>query len=176
MVLSDTIHGRKYLQQLVTHHTSGQMKIAPEHTEDRILSLMGKPSADRLMNFTQLFNEITQEANKEQYLTYYLIAAHPGCSDQDMRNLKRFATHKLHISPEQVQIFTPTPSTYSSVMYYTGMDPFTHKPIFVERNLKKKQRQKDVLVTKPGLPSPQLRPQHKLSSIRTKRSSRVRPK
>ena len=176
MVLSDTLHGRKYLQQLVTYHTSGQMKIAPEHTEDRILRLMGKPPADRLMKFTQLFNEITQAVNKEQYLTYYLIAAHPGCSDQDMRNLKRFATQKLHISPEQVQIFTPTPSTYSSVMYYTGMDPFTHKPIFVERNLKKKQRQKDVLVTKLGLPSTQLRKQQKLPSLRTRRSSRVHPK
>jgi radical SAM superfamily enzyme YgiQ (UPF0313 family) len=82
---------------------------------------------------------------KKQYLTYYMIAAHPGCTEEDMRRLKIFASQKLKVTPEQVQIFTPTPSTYSSLMYYTEMDPFTRQPIFVEKDLGRKTRQKQIV-------------------------------
>jgi radical SAM superfamily enzyme YgiQ (UPF0313 family) len=91
---------------------------------------------------------LTRAARKEQYLTYYLIAAHPGCTEKDMRALKRFASRDLKINPRQVQIFTPTPSTYSSLMYYTEMDPFTGEPLFVEKDLMRKERQKSILVRK----------------------------
>jgi uncharacterized radical SAM protein YgiQ len=148
LVLGDSLHGRQYLQQLVSHHISGQMKIAPEHSEERVLNLMGKPDLSSLEQFIHWFDQINHEVGKEQFLTYYLIAAHPGCTDQDMRNLRRFATHKFGIIPEQIQIFTPTPSTFSSVMYYTGLDPFTRQPIFVEKNLKRKERQKLILGAK----------------------------
>ena len=77
-----------------------------------------------------------------------MIAAHPGCSAQDMLRLKPFASQKLQVNPEQVQIFTPTPSTYSSLMYYTEMDPFTRQPVFVEKDPRRKERQKDVLTRK----------------------------
>jgi len=146
LVLADQKNGRAYLRDLVRHHTSGQMKVAPEHTQDRILRRMGKPGTAVLLRFRDLFTRLTKEARKEQYLTYYLIAAHPGCTERDMRDLKRFASRQLQINPRQVQIFTPTPSTYSSLMYYTEMDPFSGKQLFVEKDLVRKERQKSILV------------------------------
>jgi radical SAM superfamily enzyme YgiQ (UPF0313 family) len=90
---------------------------------------------------------MTRNAGKEQFLTYYLIAAHPGCTDDDMENMKQFTSEKLKINPEQVQIFCPAPSTYSALMYYTGTDPFTGKAIFVEKNMLNKERQKSIVVS-----------------------------
>ncbi|MFN2242774.1 MAG: YgiQ family radical SAM protein, partial [Anaerolineae bacterium] len=148
LVLADQKHGARYLRDVVRHHTSGQMKVAPEHTQDHVLQRMGKPGAAVLVRFRDLFTGLTRAARKEQYLTYYLIAAHPGCTDKDMRALKRFASRDLKINPRQVQIFTPTPSTYSSLMYYTEMDPFTGEPLFVEKDLVRKERQKSILVRK----------------------------
>jgi uncharacterized radical SAM protein YgiQ len=149
MVMADEKCGIPYLKEVVNHHVSGQMKIAPEHTEPYILKLMGKPSSQSLKSFKEQFEKLSREARKEQYLTYYLIAAYPGCSNSDMRKLKEYATSNLHISPEQVQVFTPTPSTYASVMYYTEIDPFTGNKIFVEKNLHNKNYQKELVTTKP---------------------------
>ncbi|MBN1814884.1 MAG: YgiQ family radical SAM protein [Anaerolineae bacterium] len=148
LVLADEEHGLPYLREVVQHHTSGQMKIAPEHTQDHVLRRMGKPGQDILLQFRDLFYKLTKAARKKQFLTYYLIAAHPGCAERDMQALKRFASRHLKINPEQVQIFTPTPSTYSSLMYHTEMDPFTGENLFVEKELTKKQRQKNILVKK----------------------------
>jgi uncharacterized radical SAM protein YgiQ len=153
MVLGDLHCGRQYLKEVITHHVSGQMKVAPEHSEDQVLHLMGKPGKTSLLKFKEMFDQITQAAGKEQYLTYYLIAAHPGCSEQDMQRLKELTSQKLKVNPEQVQIFTPTPSTYSSVMYYTGLDPFTRQPIFVEKDLRRKERQKNILIRKAAQPT-----------------------
>jgi uncharacterized radical SAM protein YgiQ len=149
MVMADKEHGIEYLRQVAQNHTSGQMKIAPEHTDPVVLALMGKPPVKSLIRYKEAFDRLSREAGKEQYLTYYLIAAYPGCSDREMKNLKEFATHELHIAPEQVQVFTPTPSTYASVMYYTETDPFTGKPIFVEKNLQRKEKQKELVTAKP---------------------------
>jgi uncharacterized radical SAM protein YgiQ len=148
MILSDQVCGEQYLRELIEHHVSGQMKVAPEHSEDNVLHLMGKPGKSELVQFKAMFDRITQQSGKKQYLTYYLIAAHPGCTEQDMHNLKRFTSQKLRINPEQVQVFTPTPSTYASLMYYTEMDPFTRQPIFVEKELRRKERQKEIVVKK----------------------------
>lgn len=150
MVMADGKCGIPYLKEVVNHHVSGQMKIAPEHTEPYILKLMGKPSQQSLKAFKDQFNKLSKDAGKEQYLTYYLIAAYPGCSNADMRKLKEYALTNLQISPEQVQVFTPTPSTYASVMYYTEMDPFTGNKIFVEKNLHNKSYQKELITTKPA--------------------------
>ncbi|GAP21848.1 YgiQ family radical SAM protein [Leptolinea tardivitalis] len=150
LIQADGTHGRAYLQEIVEHHVSGQLKVAPEHTEDHILAKMGKPGRASLLQFKKDFDLLTAQVGKKQFLTYYLIAAHPGCTDEDMRHLKRFASQELHISPEQVQIFTPTPSTYSSLMYYTEMDPFTLKPLFVEKDTLRKERQKMIVVEKPA--------------------------
>jgi uncharacterized radical SAM protein YgiQ len=149
MVLADRKHGQAYLEEVVKHHVSGQMKVAPEHSEDHILRRMGKPSTAALLRFKERFDSLNQTLGKRQFLTYYMIAAYPGCSEKDMLKLKEFASQSLHIFPEQVQIFTPTPSTYGSVMYYTEMDPFTREKIFVEKDAFKKERQKVLLVVKP---------------------------
>jgi uncharacterized radical SAM protein YgiQ len=149
LVLSDREYGEQYLQEVVEHHVSGQMKVAPEHTETGVLKAMGKPGPESLLRFKESFDRMTRKVGKQQFLTYYLIAAHPGCTEADMRELKRFASERLKTSPEQVQIFLPAPSTYSSVMYYTGMDPFSGKPVFVEKNPKIKEAQKLIVTAKP---------------------------
>lgn len=145
LVTEDKKYGYQYVKNVVARHTSGQMKIAPEHTDDKVLNLMGKPGKKSLEKFKEMFYDISKKEGKNQFLTYYLIAAHPGCSDKEMENLKKFTSDKLQISPEQVQIFTPTPSTYSSLMYYTEINPFTGEKLFVEKNLRKKRIQKEIL-------------------------------
>lgn len=89
LIVQDRKKGYSYLQELLSHHTSGQMKIAPEHTEDKVLKLMGKPGKKSLLAFKKLFDTINAKLDKKQYLTYYLIAAHPGCSERDMNELKK---------------------------------------------------------------------------------------
>jgi uncharacterized radical SAM protein YgiQ len=148
MVLHDRQHGDEYLRELVTHHVSGQLKVAPEHTNDAVLDRLGKPGTGALLEFREKFNALSREAGKPQFLTYYMIAAHPGCTDEDMAELKQFTSQKLKINPEQVQIFTPTPSTYSTLMYYTELDPFTREPIQVEKDLRRKERQKEIVTCK----------------------------
>jgi uncharacterized radical SAM protein YgiQ len=145
LIQADELHGEAYLREIVAHHVSGQLKIAPEHSEESVLALMGKPGSRSLLRFKKDFDNLTARVGKQQFLTYYLIAAHPGCDEENMRRLKRFTSRELHISPEQVQIFTPTPSTYSSLMYYTEMDPFSMNPIFVEKENARKERQKAII-------------------------------
>ncbi len=145
LLFADREHLEKYMQELVEHHVSGQMKVAPEHTEPEVLNLMGKPGTKSLLEFRERFNQISKSLGKKQFLTYYFIAAHPGCTREHMFKLKSFVKQNLQMNPEQVQIFTPTPSTWSSVMYYTGMDPFTGQKIFVEKDMKKKEGQKSII-------------------------------
>lgn len=146
LILSDSKCGQKYLEEIVRDHVSGQMKIAPEHTEDKVLNLMGKQGKYQLKEFKDKFYKINDKLGMKQFLTYYLIAAHPGCDERDMLDLKRFASKELRVSPEQVQVFTPTPSTYSTLMYYTEIDPFTGKKLFVEKDNNRKQKQKDIII------------------------------
>ncbi|MBW1857820.1 MAG: DUF3362 domain-containing protein, partial [Deltaproteobacteria bacterium] len=148
LLFNDRRHCMKYLEQIVSHHVSGQMKVAPEHTRRNVLDLMGKPDTDSLLELKTNFDRLSKLVSKKQFLTYYLIAAHPGCNLDDMRKLKTFANEKLRIKPEQIQIFTPTPSTYSTLMYHTGLDPFTGKKIFVEKSLRGKEKQKAVITGK----------------------------
>lgn len=145
LVLDDDESGRKYLKDVITHHVSGQMKIAPEHSEEKVLKLMGKATASGLRQFKDEFSSLNRSLNKNQFLTYYFIAAHPGCEMEDMKRMKEFVKKELKLNPEQVQVFTPTPSTYSTLMYYTGINPFSKEQIFVEKNLKKKALQKKVI-------------------------------
>ena len=148
LITEDKKYGYKYLKSLVNDHISGQMKVAPEHTEQKVLDLMGKPGKQTLIDFKKLYDQLNKEAGKQQFLTYYLIAAHPGCEEKDMHNLKQFTQHELKMKPEQAQVFTPTPGTYSAVMYYTEMDPITRKKIFVEKDTKRKEKQKEIIVPK----------------------------
>ena len=145
LVAADTRNGQHYIDELVANHVSGQLKLAPEHSEKHVLDAMGKPGNESLLRFKERFDAANQRSGQKQFLTYYFIAAHPECSDADMQSLKRFATQHLHLSPEQVQIFTPTPSTWSTAMYYTGINPFTQEPALITRGLRAKQDQKDML-------------------------------
>ena len=154
LIQDDKTHGKKYLKTLVDHHISGQMKVAPEHIDDKVLKLMNKPDKNTLMRFKADFDELNRKSGKKQFLTYYLIAAHPGSQLKDMENLKEFANSELRLNPEQVQVFIPTPSTYSALMYYTEMDPWTRKPVFVEKDPFYKQKQKDTVTQKTGLGRP----------------------
>ncbi|MGK0256374.1 MAG: putative radical SAM protein YgiQ [Arcobacteraceae bacterium] len=148
LITEDKKHGYNYLKSLVKDHISGQMKVAPEHTEQHVLDLMGKPGKQTLVDFKKLYDKLNKDMGKQQFLTYYLIAAHPGCEEKDMHELKRFTTDELKINPEQAQVFIPTPGTYSAVMYYTEMDPVTRKKIFVEKDTKRKEKQKEIVIKK----------------------------
>lgn len=148
LINEDKFYGKEYLKEIVENHVSGQMKIAPEHSETKVLKMMGKPDKEALTNFKAEFENLNKQSGKKQFLTYYMIAAHPGCTQKDMIDLKDFANKDLKLNPEQVQVFTPTPSTYSTLMYYTELDPWTLQPIFVEKDPIKKQKQKDIVTNK----------------------------
>jgi len=144
MVIADKENGERYIEQLVKHHVSGQIKLAPEHYDNEVLTLMNKPSIKSLMKFKTMFDEACSRHGKQYFLTYYLIAAHPGCTIRHMQRLRDFMSTELKLIPEQVQIFTPTPSTLSTAMYYCETDMSGNK-IFCEKSLKGIQQQKDVL-------------------------------
>lgn len=153
LINEDKRQGYEYLKEMVKHHISGQMKVAPEHTSDHVLHLMNKPGKQTLVDFKKLYDRLNREEGKKQFLTYYLIAAHPGCTEKDMHDLKRFTSDELKMNPEQAQVFTPTPGTYSAVMYYTEMDPKTREKIFVEKDTARKEKQKRIVVAKDNFKS-----------------------
>ena len=148
LILNDKKYGGAYLKKIVRDNVSGQMKVAPEHTMPHILNLMGKQDISFLLKFKNQFDTLSKKSGKKQFLTYYLIAAHPGCKIKDMLDLKEFTSKKLKITPEQVQIFTPSPSTWSTMMYCTGINPFTMEPVFVEKNPVNKEKQKKLVTRK----------------------------
>jgi len=133
--------GRCYFEELVTKHTGGRLKIAPEHTEDHVLDAMGKPSFRLFERLVKEFYKLTRARGLKYEIIPYFIAAHPGCTMQDMEALSRHPVLR-GVRTEQVQIFTPTPMSVSTEMFATGRDPRTGKKLFVERNMEKKQRQK----------------------------------
>ena len=149
MILADKKYGNRYLKTLIRKHICGQMKIAPEHTDPFVLQKMQKPGLDTLLAFRELFNKYTKEDGKKQFLSYYFIAAHPGCSLENMKQLKQVCTNSLQYTPEQVQLFTPTPSTRSTMMYCTGIDPLTGDKCFVERSSAERQKQMTILLSTP---------------------------
>ncbi len=146
LIKADSVNGEHYLRKIVKDHVSGQLKIAPESTSDTVLNYMGKPGFEHTKWFKRKFDKYSKIFHKRQFLTYYFIAAHPGCDEKEMKKIRHQIFKTLKIRPEQVQIFTPTPSTYSSVMYYTEKDPFSGKKIFVEKSRNGKVRQKNYLV------------------------------
>ncbi len=145
LVLVDQKCGMAFLDELAAHHVSGQLKLAPEHSDPEILDLMGKGGIGDMLDFRRIFLDRSKAAGKRQFLSYYFIAAYPGSEDRHMYALRDVAARQLQTQPEQVQIFTPSPSTWASVMYHTGENPFSGAPLFVERGLKGKRRQKEVL-------------------------------
>ncbi len=133
-----------FLKELVAHHISGQLKVAPEHISDKVLEKMGKPGRKVYDRFCSRFYEITKQAGKEQYLVPYLMSSHPGSTLLEAVELALYIKrHNLH--PEQVQDFYPTPFTISTCMFYTGLDPFTLKPVYVPKRYAEKRMQRALL-------------------------------
>ena len=130
-----------YTRQLITRHVSGRLKVAPEHTSDRVLRIMRKPSFSLFEAFKKLFDRINQEAGLRQQLIPYFISSHPGCHEEDMAELA-VITKRLDFHLEQVQDFTPTPMTVSTEIWYTGYHPYTQEPVFCARSKQEKLAQR----------------------------------
>ena len=130
-----------YLKELILEHTSGRLKVAPEHTEDSVLKLMAKPSFKLFERLRLEFDNIVYSSGKKCELVPYFISGHPGCGMREMQRLARTPALK-GLYMDQVQDFTPTPMTTSSVMFYTGLDPKNLEKVFVERDIERKKEQK----------------------------------
>lgn len=130
-----------YLKELILEHTSGRLKVAPEHTEDSVLKLMAKPSFKLFERLRLEFDNIVYSSGRKCELVPYFISGHPGCGMREMQRLARTPALK-GLYMDQVQDFTPTPMTTSSVMFYTGLDPKNLEKVFVERDLERKKEQK----------------------------------
>lgn len=138
--LQRRFHLNEYAEQLIRQHVSGRLKVAPEHTEPHVLQQMRKPAYEVFLKFRQRFNNINQKYGLKQQLIPYFISSHPGCRLQDMQILAR-KLKAIAYKAEQVQDFTPTPMTRSSVMFYTGIIPETGEKIFCETDLSRKKLQ-----------------------------------
>lgn len=130
-----------YARELITRHVSGRLKVAPEHTSDRVLRLMRKPSFQLFYDFKRIFDRINQEEHLNQQLIPYFISSHPGCTESDMAQLAEI-TKKLNFHLEQVQDFTPTPMTVSTETWYTGYDPYTLEKVYSAHSPKEKLAQR----------------------------------
>ena len=139
--------GLSYLDELITRHVSGRLKVAPEHTEDHVLQLMRKPSFELYRQFSELFHSVCRRHHLPYQIVPYFISSHPGCTEKDMAALAR-KTRALGLHLEQVQDFTPTPMTVSTAAWYSGLHPYTLKPVFSERNPERKQRQRSYFFKK----------------------------
>ena len=132
---------REYTRELITRHVSGRLKVAPEHTSDRVLHLMRKPSFQQFYDFKRIFDRICREEGLNQQIIPYFITSHPGCHEEDMAQLASI-TRKLGFKLEQVQDFTPTPMTVSTETWYTGYDPYTLEPVFSAKTPREKEAQR----------------------------------
>lgn len=132
---------RRYTRELILHHVSGRLKVAPEHTADRVLGIMRKPSFKLFHEFKRIFDQINREAGLKQQIIPYFISSHPGCTEEDMAELAA-ETRDMDFQLEQVQDFTPTPMTVSTETWYSGYHPYTLEPVFSARTPQEKLRQR----------------------------------
>ena len=135
---------RTFLRELCEHHVSGQLKVAPEHISDAVLEKMGKPGVDVYNRFVKAYKDMNEKIGKKQYLVPYLMSSHPGSTLKEAVELAEFL-RDLGYMPEQVQDFYPTPSTISTCMYYTGVDPRNMQPIYVAVNPHEKAMQRALI-------------------------------
>lgn len=138
----DLFDDSPYLEQVIKHHTSGRLKVAPEHTEPHVLDAMRKPSFEQFERLNSDFRRICRENDLPYQLIPYFISSHPACRECDMKALAEKVLGRLHFDLEQVQDLTPTPMTLSSVMFYTGENPYTGEAVYVARSQEDKRRQK----------------------------------
>lgn len=134
----------EYMRDLVRHHVGGHLKVAPEHTDPKVLGLMRKPANDDFEKFAQKFNKETERAGKKQYIVPYFIASHPGSDLNAMIDLAVFLKRNGY-EPDQVQDFIPAPFDVATAMYYTGIHPFTKEPVHIARNLRDRKLQRALM-------------------------------
>lgn len=134
LVLNDP-YGDLFIKKLVDF-TPGQLKLAPEHSHPKVLALMRKPPVELFLEFKERFEKYAKNFSKQRYVVGYFIVAHPGEGKKENEHLRKFIEEKLNYHPQQIQIFTPSPGTVSTAMYYSNIDPFTKEKIFVEKSLK----------------------------------------
>lgn len=139
VAMADAASG--YSEELIARHVSGRLKVAPEHTSDRVLHYMRKPSFGLFLRFKRIFDEVNSREGLNQQIIPYFISSHPGCEPIDMAQLS-VETKQLNFQLEQVQDFTPTPMTLATEMYHSGYDPYTMKPVFVARSQDDKTAQR----------------------------------
>lgn len=138
----DLFDDSEYFATVVKYHTSGRLKVAPEHTEKHVLRLMRKPPFAMFERLNERFAEVCRREGLKYQLIPYFISSHPGCEERDMQALAEKVLGRLHFTLEQVQDLTPTPMTLSSVMFYTGVNPYTGEEVYVARSQEDKRRQK----------------------------------
>ncbi|WP_303203554.1 YgiQ family radical SAM protein, partial [Raoultibacter timonensis] len=143
-VLADAEHGGDFVRKLAEHHVSGQLRVAPEHVSDAVLSVMGKPEHRVYERFVREFDAVNKKLGKKQFAVPYLMSSHPGSTLAEAIELAEYC-RDLGYMPEQVQDFYPTPSTMSTCMYYTGVDPRTMEPVFVPRSPHEKALQRALI-------------------------------
>jgi uncharacterized radical SAM protein YgiQ len=134
-----------FIRDLARHHTGGQLSVAPEHNDEGVLEKMKKPTVDSYERFVEQFQCASQEAGKEQHLVPYFISGHPGSTLKDMVSLALWLQER-DMRPRQVQDFIPTPMAMATSMYFTGLDPFTRKPVYTAKTLREKRLQKALLL------------------------------
>lgn len=134
-------NNREYLEQLISRHVSGRLKVAPEHTSDTVLDVMRKPSFSKFEEFKTIFDRVNRKHGLNQQLIPYFISSHPGCTEEDMAELA-VKTKDLNFRLEQVQDFTPTPMTLATEMFYSGINPYTGENIFTARTKEQKEQQR----------------------------------
>src|SRR4051812_37754413 len=134
----------EYMKELVQHHVGGHLKVAPEHVDPGVLMKMRKPANDDFEKFTAVFNRESKQAGKPQYIVPYFIASHPGCGLDEMIHLATFLKANGY-QPDQVQDFIPAPFDVATAMYYTGLDPFTKKPVYIARQLRDRKLQRALM-------------------------------
>ncbi|MBQ7280223.1 MAG: YgiQ family radical SAM protein [Bacteroidales bacterium] len=142
-LFSNDNHGHDYLREVVLHHVSGRLKVAPEHTSSNVLKLMRKPSFKLFKDIKQEFNDICRKAGLRYQLIPYFISSHPGCRLKDMADLA-VEMKQMGYRLEQIQDFTPTPMTLSTEMYYTGINPETMEPVYVATHANEKNEQRQM--------------------------------
>ena len=130
----------EYGKQLILHHVSGRLKVAPEHTSPAVLKLMRKPSWEQYEHFYRFFQEVNKQGGLRQQLIPYFISSHPGCTNRDMQDLAA-KCKQMNYRPEQVQDFTPTPMTLATTMFYTGLNPYTLESVYVAKTSEEKKKQ-----------------------------------
>lgn len=141
-ILAD--NNKRFVEELCRYHVSGQLKVAPEHVVKHVTDLMGKAGVEDFLKFKKWFDEANKKIGKKQFLVPYFMSSHPGCTLQDAVALAEFL-RDMHMQPEQVQDFIPTPGSLSTAMYYTGINPLTGKTVYVARRPEEKAMQRALM-------------------------------